>query len=374
MDSRINTAVEQVTVDAFDIPTVSPESDGTHAWNKTTLVTVHVRAAGETGLGYTYNAPAAATLIRDTLAQHVVGCDALFPRAAYNEMVRAVRNSGRPGIASAAIAAADVALHDLKARLLGIPLVLLSGTPKREIPVYGSGGFTSYAVDQLCEQLAGWASEGIGAVKMKIGTDPSQDFERVRAARGAIGAADLYVDANGAYQRKQALKFAERFADLGVSWFEEPVSSDDIEGLRLLRDRAPAGINIAAGEYGYDVHYFRRMLLAGSVDVLQIDGTRCGGVSGFLDAAALSEPFGVPVSAHTAPSLHGHLCCMTSKSMNVEYFFDHVRIEQMLFDGALRAVDGKLTPDLGARGLGLTLRQTDAEPFRIFHAEVNGGE
>lgn len=275
---HVTEKIQHIAIDAFTIPTASPESDGTHEWHQTTLVVAHATGGGHTGFGYTYAAPAAAQVIRDSLAGRVCGADLLTPRATYETLVRAVRNMGRPGVASAAIAAVDVALHDLKARFLGIPLVLLSGAPKRDILVYGSGGFTSYSLEELRQQLGGWVSEGIPAVKMKVG---SQDVERARAARDAAGTAELYVDANGAYERKQALRFAETVGDLGVTWFEEPVSSDDLQGLRLLRDRAPAGMAIAAGEYGYDVHYFRRMLECGAVDVLQIDGTRAAGLPDF---------------------------------------------------------------------------------------------
>ena len=155
------------------------------------------------------------------------------------------------------------ALWDLKARLLDLPLVTLLGAVRDAAPVYGSGGFTSYSLEQLRDQLGGWAAQGIRRVKMKIGTHPADDPGRVRAARDAIGPdVELFVDANGAYSRKQALAQAEAFAELDVRWFEEPVSSDDLDGLRLLRDRAPAGMDIAAGEYGYDLFYFRRMLEA----------------------------------------------------------------------------------------------------------------
>jgi len=164
---------------------------------------------------------------------------------------------------------------DLKARLLDLPLITLLGAVRANVPVYGSGGFTSYSMAQLQEQLGGWVADGISRVKMKIGRQPASDLDRVRAAREAIGpGAELFVDANGAYTRKQALATACAFTEFDVSWFEEPVSSDDLDGLRLLRDRAPAGMEIAAGEYGYDLFYFRRMLEAGAVDVLQADATR----------------------------------------------------------------------------------------------------
>ncbi len=212
--------------------------------------------------------------------------------AAWEAMVHAIRNLGRPGICSMAIAAVDSCLWDLKARLLDVPLVTLLGAAHDGAPVYGSGGFTSYSTAQLQKQLGGWVAEGIPRVKMKIGAHPDQDLDRVRAARQAIGPEpELFVDANGAYSRKQALDFADAFTEFGVSWFEEPVSADDLAGLHLLRDRAPAGMEIAAGEYGYDLWYFRRMLEAEAVDVLQADATRCAGITGFLQVgAALSGP------------------------------------------------------------------------------------
>ena len=265
------------------------------------MVAVHVHAGGKVGFGYTYAAAAAGRLIEETLAPVIQGGDALAVPAAWAAMVHAVRNIGRPGIASMAIGAVDTALWDLKARLLGLPLVSLFGAAREAVPVYGSGGFTSYTIARLQEQLAGWVAQGIPRVKMKIGTHPADNVDRVRAARQVIGdKTELLVDANGAYTRKQALAFAQRYAELGVSWFEEPVSADDLEGLRLIRDRGPAGMDIAAGEYGFDAFYFRRMLEAGAVDVLQADATRCGGFTGFFQAAALCVARCMPLSAHCA--------------------------------------------------------------------------
>jgi L-alanine-DL-glutamate epimerase-like enolase superfamily enzyme len=279
-------------------------------------------------------------------------------------MVQVIRNLGRPGIASMAISAVDNALWDLKAKLLDVPLVKLLGAGRASVPIYGSGGFTSYPLARLQEQLGGWVARGIARVKMKIGTHPADDLERVRAARQAIGPhAELFVDANGAYSRKQALAFAEKFAELGVAWFEEPVSSDDLEGLRLLRDRAPAGMDIAAGEYGYDLCYFRRMLEAGAVDVLQADATRCGGITGLLQVASLCQARSLPLSAHCAPALHMHPGCALLPMRHLEYFHAHARIEGLLFDGAVAPVNGELRPDLSRPGLGMELKHRDAARF-----------
>ncbi len=292
--------VEGLDVSAYTIPTDGPEADGTYAWHETTIVVVEVRAGGETGVGYSYADPATGRLIREFLAPTIEGCDALAIEGMWWDMQGKVRNVGQPGVAAMAISAVDNALWDLKGKLLGVAVVDLLGAVRDAVPVYGSGGFTTYSDQRLQDQFRGWATRGITRMKMKIGTHPEQDLERVRAARSAVeNHVELFVDANGAYTRKQALAFAEQFAGLGVTWFEEPVPSDDLDGLRLLRDRAPAGMDIAAGEYGYTVPYFRQMLDAGAVDVLQADATRCAGITGFLKVAALCQAHLLPLSAHS---------------------------------------------------------------------------
>jgi L-alanine-DL-glutamate epimerase-like enolase superfamily enzyme len=356
--------ITRLTVTPFVIPTASLESDGTFSWDKTTLVVVEAEAGGVVGLGYTYADTSTAVLIADLLFGVVRDRPLMDIPGAWSAMVQAVRNVGLPGVASMAIAAVDNALWDLKARLLGVPLVTLLGAVREEIPVYGSGGFTSYSVDELQQQLANWVADGISRVKMKVGRDVADDVTRVAAARQAIGAsAELYVDANGAYTPKQALRLAAGFAEASVTVFEEPVVSDDLDGLRLVRAGAPTGMAIAAGEYGYDLVYFRRMLQAHAVDILQPDATRCGGVTGFMKVAALCEAANLPVAAHTAPSLHAHLCCSVPPAILVEFFSDHVRIERMLFDGALEPRSGALHPDLSRPGLGLELKRADAARY-----------
>ena len=356
--------IDRLAVRTFVVPTDFPEADGTLEWDRTTLVLVQVSAGGKQGIGYTYANLSTATLIDKTLSMVVKGKDAMSPTAAYMAMWQKIRNLGRPGICSMAISAIDCAIWDLKARLLNLPLVTLLGQVRNAAPIYGSGGFTSYSDRQLTNQLVGWVKQGIKAVKIKIGRDAIRDVERLRVARKAISSqAELYVDANGAYSRNQALMQAERFAPFGVTWFEEPVSSDDLEGLRLLRDRAPAAMEIAAGEYGYDIFYFRTMLDAGAVDVQQADVTRCGGITGFLQVAALCQAHNIPLSAHTAPALHTHVACAVTPFKNLEYFHDHVRIEAMIFDGLPRLVHGELRPDLSRPGTGLELKRADAERF-----------
>jgi L-alanine-DL-glutamate epimerase-like enolase superfamily enzyme len=353
-------AIDDLAVSAYVIPLDEPESDGTLTWTTTTVVVVEPRAEGVRGVGFTYGPVACARLITDVLAEVVVGRDPMDVPGAWTAMVRSVRNAGRPGVASMAIAAVDTALWDLKARLLDQPLARLLGLVRTEVPVYGSGGFLSLTDDAFAGQLDAWVEDGIPRVKIKI--DGSDDLRRVALARRTVGPeTELFVDANGAYSRKQAVRAARAFAEQDVTWFEEPVSSDDLEGLREVRDLVEA--DVAAGEYGYDLAYFERM--AGVVDVLQADVSRCAGITEWLRAAAVAASHGLHVSGHTAQSLHAHPACAVPNLRHLEYFADHARADRVLLDGVLRPTGGTLRPDLTRPGCGLDLRRSDAASYRV---------
>jgi L-alanine-DL-glutamate epimerase-like enolase superfamily enzyme len=362
MAVSIDTALD---VSAYTIPTDEPESDGTLEWSSTTIVVVEAHAGGETGLGYTYADPSAAQLIGHTLAGAIRGVDPLDVGVAWEAMSRALRNIGRSGLAWMALSAVDTALWDLKARLLEQPLVMVLDAAHEDVPVYGSGGFTSYSLERLSGQLAGWVEQGIPRVKMKLGREPDADPRRLDEARRAIGAeTELFVDANGAFGRKDALAWAERYADeWDVKWFEEPVSSEDVDGLRFLRDHAPPGLEIAAGEYGDTLPAFRR--LAPVVDCLQSDVTRCGGYTGLRRVAGLADAFDVDLSGHCAPQLSAHGLAAVPRLRHLEYFHDHVRVESLLFDGVLEPDCGSLTPDRSRPGNGLSMKREEAARWAL---------
>jgi L-alanine-DL-glutamate epimerase-like enolase superfamily enzyme len=357
--------VAGVTAAAYRVPTDAPESDGTFAWDATTLVLVEVEGGGERGLGYTYGDAAVAGIAAGALARAVEGVDVLDTGAAHAAAAAALRNIGRTGPGAMALSALDVALHDLKARALAVPLWRMLGAARDRVPVYGSGGFTSYDDARLRDQLAGWAAEGIPRVKIKVGRDPARDEQRLDVARAAVGdRVELMVDANGAYDRKQALRWADRFADRGVTWLEEPVSSDDVEGMALVRDHGPPGLDVAAGEYVW--RELDALALIGAVDVLQVDVTRCGGVTTTLAVDALARARSMPTSLHCAPALGAHVGAAMATLRHLEHFHDHVRIERMLFDGVAELGDGGvLVPPADRPGLGLELRRADAERWRV---------
>jgi L-alanine-DL-glutamate epimerase-like enolase superfamily enzyme len=350
--------VEALDVSVFTVATDAPEGDGTLAWDSTTMVLVQARSGGITGTGWTYGPPACAPVVHDQLAHVVLGTDALDVGAAFEAMVEAVRNAGRVGAVGYAISAVDVALWDLKARLLGLPLHRLLGALRTEVPIYGSGGFTTYDPRQLDDQLQAWLLQQIPRVKIKIGqswgTAAHRDLSRIAQARSVIGPqVELYVDANGGYCRKQAVRVMDAAAENDVRWFEEPVTSDDLAGLRAVRDAVRP--DVTAGEYGGDLTYFQRMCDAGAVDCLQADASRCGGITEWLRVAAVAAAHHLEISGHGAPHVHAHVAAATPNFRHLEWFHDHVRIERMFFDGTLDPTGGALHLDPIAPGHGLTL-------------------
>jgi L-alanine-DL-glutamate epimerase-like enolase superfamily enzyme len=192
------------------------------------------------------------------------------------------------------------------------------------------------------------------------GREEQRDVDRVALVRNAIGPdAALYVDANGGYDRKQAVRLARAFEEQGVTWFEEPVSSDDLEGLRVVRDQSP--IDIAAGEYGYAVPYFAAMCRSGAVDVLQADVSRCAGYTEWRRVAAVAAAHGLEISGHCAPALHLPVAAAVPNLRHVEWFHDHVRADRRLFEGLPEPDHGVLHPYVSGAGHGMTLR-SDAPP------------
>jgi L-alanine-DL-glutamate epimerase-like enolase superfamily enzyme len=356
----LDAVVTEMRVRAYTVPTDAPESDGTLEWDATTIVVVEVEAGGELGLGYTYGDRSVAAFIDSQLRPVVHGCDAMAPPAAWARMQEAIRNAGRPGVGAMAVSAVDVALWDLKARLLG--LCLADALPRFHgaAPVYGSGGFTSYSPSRLREQLEGWMEAKLPRVKIKVGREPENDPDRLGLCRKVVGEeVELMVDANGAFAPKQALEWAAAYADFDVGWFEEPVSSEDRAGMRLVRERGPAGMAIAAGEYEWDLPHLAE--LAPCVDILQADVTRIGGITNMLRADGVCKALRRPFSAHCAPAISAHVCCAMETLVHLEYFHDHVRVERMLFDGTLDPEGGALRPDRSRPGLGLELKRGEAE-------------
>ncbi len=362
-----NLPLDGLDVAAYTVPTSGPEADGTLEWDATTMVTVHARAGDEVGFGYTYAPPACAAVVDGTLAPVLSEADARAPAAAYAAMCHAVRNAGRPGLVARAISAVDIALWDLHARLLDAPLSRVLGQVCDAVPVYGSGGFTTYDDDTLAAQLTGWVEQGMSQVKIKIGESAGEaqdrDVARMRFSRKVIGdKIDLFVDANGGYTAAQAIRIMEQVGDLDIRWLEEPVSSDDLAGLRRVRDAVRP--DVTAGEYASDLTAVRRLCAAEAVDCLQLDVTRIGGITEWQRAAAVAAAHQLQVSGHCAPAASLAVAAATPNLRHLEWFHDHTRMEHLLLDGAGPAVNGGVSIE-DVPGHGLRLRSEQAETYRV---------
>jgi L-alanine-DL-glutamate epimerase-like enolase superfamily enzyme len=346
----------------YRFPTPEPEADGTLRWHATTAVTVTLEAGGHSGLGWTYSSPAAATLVHDTLAAAVHDRDAFDIAGGWQAMHRACRNFGTKGLAMQAISAVDIAWWDLKARLLAVPLAALFGTCRSDVPIYGSGGFTTLTDVELEDQINWWHSVGCTAMKIKIGeswgNNIARDLARVGQLRTFAGdGVHLMADANGAYTPGQARRVGAALDELGVVWFEEPVSNDDITGLATVR--AALNCDVTAGEYAADVYDIDALLPV--VDCLQLDVTRCGGYTGWLRGAALAQAHNIQVSGHCAPALHVPVALAIPHLRHVEWFADHARLEPLLVDGTPDVHDGALHLNSDCTGHGMTLSRQSAD-------------
>lgn len=349
-------SIDAVTVAVYRFPTDRAEADGTLTWDATTAVTATVHAGNRQGLGWTYSTAAAARIVTDHLAEAITGRDVMDTAGSWSAMHRACRNLGTRGLVMQAISAVDIALWDLKARVLGIPLTDLFGRARETVPVYGSGGFTTLSDSELADQVDEWAAAGCPAMKIKIGQswgrDIDRDIARVNTFREITGpAVHLMVDANGGYTTGQARRVGADLERLGVVWFEEPVSSDDITGLGVVR--AAVRCDVTAGEYAADLYDIDR--LCPVVDCLQLDATRCGGYTGWLRGAAIAQAHNLHVSAHCAPALHAAVAAAVPNLRHVEWFIDHAHLEPLLVDGTPAVRQGTLDPHGHAPGHGMTI-------------------
>jgi L-alanine-DL-glutamate epimerase-like enolase superfamily enzyme len=210
---------------------------------------------------------------------------------------------------------------------------------------------------ELAAQVRQWHGWGCAAMKIKIGeswgTRITEDLRRVELFAELAGpTVTTMVDANGAYRIGQARRVGRFLDDLGVLWFEEPVSSDDLAGLVLLRSALRC--DVAAGEYLAEISDAAAMVPV--VDCLQLDATRCGGYTGWLRLAALAQAANLQVSAHCAPALHAPVAAAVPHLRHIEYFADHVALEPELADGVPSPADGMLPVGTGP-GHGMTLRE-----------------
>jgi L-alanine-DL-glutamate epimerase-like enolase superfamily enzyme len=318
---------------------------------------VHIKTdAGYEGLGV--GQTVARDIVQGVLRPLLIGQDPLCIEKLWDDMFWRVRGFGRKGVAFCAISAVDIALWDLKAKLFGVPLYRLIGPYTDRVPIYGSGGWTSFTEAELVREQTGYVERGIPRVKMKVAKDfghaEREDVRRLAAVRKAVGDdVEIYVDANNGYYAKQAIAMARRLAEYDVKWFEEPVLADDIAGLAAIA-RA-IDIPVATGEHEYTRYGFKELIAQGGADIVQPDVGRVGGVSEWLKVAHLAQAFNLPVAPHAVQLVHLHLACCTPNLKVVEYLGVSEESDRVWYTEFPEPRDGYWSPYPDRPGLGLEL-------------------
>lgn len=271
---------------------------------------------GITGSGYTITVGHGGSVIQEAIDTlfigDLVGKDPHNVREIWQQLYFGKSHwIGRAGATTMAQAATDIALWDINAKAARLPLwQLLGGARQSDISIYNThAGWLNYSIDQLRDEALKLIDEGYTALKMKVGLpDSREDRRRVEAVRKAIGdGVLLMVDANQKWDLMQACHAAKLLEDLALSWLEEPLHPDDIRSHRLLSERT--SIPIALGEHVYTTHAFRDYVESNAVALIQVDVCRIGGITPWLEVAALANAFNIRVCPHAGDlmQVHQHL-------------------------------------------------------------------
>jgi len=361
--------ITDVTTTLLRIPGLPGIQDATIRHRESGRGGLFVHLKTDAGLeGFAPGIGTARGVIHDVLKPLLVGQDPLAHERVWDDMFWRVRGFGRKGVAFSAISAVDIALWDLKAKIFGVPLYRLLGPYTDTVPIYGSGGWTSFTEDELVREQVGYVERGIPRVKMKVAKDfgraEAEDLRRLAAVRKAVGdGVEIFVDANNGFYAKQAIGFARRMADYDVHWFEEPVLADDIAGLAAIA-RA-IDIPVATGEHEYTKYGFKALIEAGGADIVQPDVGRVGGVTEWLKVAHLAHAFNLPVAPHAVQLVHLHLACATPNLKVVEYLGVSEETDKLFYTEFPEPKDGLWSPYADRPGLGLELDPHAVERYAV---------
>lgn len=309
----------------LSLPLKDPIADSTHTLKTIDWVLVDIFAEGglvgsSHMLTFDYGRELLRGIIDYELKDVVVGMDATLISSVWQACWNRVEYIGQSGVAAWGIAAIDIALWDLLGKSLNCPVYKLLGAHQEQVPIYGSGGWLTYSLDQLLAEATSYVQQGFTAVKMKVGShDVQHDAERVRAVREAIGPKiQLMVDANQAWTPRQAIEFSRKVQDCDLFWFEEPIQKDDHDGYRALS--TAMNIPVAAGEREYSLEAFRELLDQRALPIVQPDVLRLGGISRCLKLSHLAEAFNARIASHFYKEIDIHWMAAVNNGLFLEYF------------------------------------------------------
>jgi len=321
-----------------------PIADATHTLTEISFIVLRIQtAAGIIGesylLSFQYSANAIAGALKDAGAQ-VIGANVFDTVKVFEQLNNANEYFGQDGINRWAQGAFNIAMWDAWCKILGQPIWKVLGASKTEIPIYGSGGWVSYSIDELIDEVSNYKKRGFKAVKIKVGKpDWKEDLERLKLVREAVGNdINIMMDANQGMSVPNALALARAARDLNIQWFEEPIDHTDFEGYKLLRTQA--GISLAMGEREYSTLPLRELLQRNAIDIWQPDILRLGGVEAWRNSAALAGSFNIPVLPHYYKDYDIPLLCTISNGVGAESF-DWI---DPLIDHPLEIINGMAKP------------------------------
>lgn len=353
--------IADVKVHLVSGPIKGSFADATRTVEKVGFLIVRVLTdTGLEGIGITYHevgGEATKDLILRAIYPKIMGRDPLQTEEIQKDLIPYMRGVGRKGLMFCALSAVDIALWDLKGKIVDLPLFRLLGGNKTEVPVYASGGWTTYSDDELVEEVKGMVAQGYKMVKYKVGVEAGQninrDVRRVAKVREAIGPnIAMTLDANNCWDAATAVQFANRVAEYDIMWLEEPVPADDIPG--LSRFRRGTDIPLATGEHEYTKFGIRDLLLNEAADIVQADGARAGGYTEMLKIAAMTQAWNVKFAPHAMENIQSHLVSAIPNAIFLERLLMFEDLTAQVFKDVPKPINGMM-PILESPGLGLTL-------------------
>lgn len=319
---------------------------------------------GITGIGPARSGALDKALIEELLKPYVVGEDPLNSERIWEKMYWASLQYGRRGAAISAISTIDIAIWDLKGKILNQPVHKLLGGHRDTVPSYGSGINLNYTREELVEEMTAYVESGFKMVKMKIGRrDPDDDLERVKLVREAIGPdVDLALDVNNGWSVKTAIRMAGKLEKYDIYWLEEPILADEIDNLSRLADET--SIPIAVGENHYTKWEFKELMERGAMEIVQADIGKCGGVTEFIKIAAMADAYGLPVCPHHTEYVDAPLVAAIPNGLFHEYIREWFGPMGQLFVDPIKPENGEISPS-NKPGFGIELNEESIKGLKV---------